>query len=146
MFHWVPIAPWPAYWIESWIDRRRRRKVASVISFSSDLKIFLYAGPVDMRKSYDGLYGIVGSEFERDVRDGGLFLFINRRRDRLKLLYWHQDGLVIWMKRLEGGRLQHPQPAQDAKYVTLDATDFQMLISGIELTSVKRRPRYRRSA
>jgi transposase len=99
-----------------------------------------------MRKSYDGLYGIVSTEFGRDVRDGGLFLFINRRRDRLKLLYWHQDGLAIWMKRLEAGRLQHPQPAPDAKYVVLDATDFQLLISGIELTSVKRRPRYRRSA
>lgn len=117
-----------------------------MINLSSDLKIFLHAGAVDMRKSYDGLYGIVSNEFGRDVRDGGLFLFINRRRDRLKLLYWYQDGLAIWMTRLEAGRLQHPQPTQDAKYVILDATDFQMLVSGIELTNIKRRPRYRRSA
>ena len=117
-----------------------------MISFSSDLKIYLHAGPVDMRKSYDGLYGIVSNEFGRDVRDGGLFLFINRRRDRLKLLYWHEDGLVIWMKRLERGRLEHPLPAKDGKYATLDAADFQMLISGIELASVRRRPRYQHSA
>jgi hypothetical protein len=72
-----------------------------MLNFAPELKIYLHAGPVDMRKSYDGLFGIVSTSFERDVRDGGLFLFINRRRDRLKLLYWDTDGLAIWMKKEE---------------------------------------------
>jgi transposase len=54
-----------------------------------------------MRKSFDGLHAIIQSEFQRDVRLGDLFLFLNRRRDRLKLTYWDRDGLAIWMKRLE---------------------------------------------
>lgn len=117
-----------------------------MLNFAPELKIYLHAGPVDMRKSYDGLFGIVSTSFERDVRDGGLFLFINRRRDRLKLLYWDTDGLAIWMKRLEGGRFQHLAAAADAHHVTLDTAELNMLLSGIELTNIKRRKRYRRSA
>ncbi|HEX3998805.1 MAG TPA: IS66 family insertion sequence element accessory protein TnpB [Pirellulales bacterium] len=67
----------------------------------SPTRIHLYAKNVDMRKSFDGLHAIIQSEFQRDVRLGDLFLFLNRRRDRLKLTYWDRDGLAIWMKRLE---------------------------------------------
>ena len=116
-----------------------------MLNFAPELKIYLHAGPVDMRKSFDGLFGIVSSSFERDVRDGGLFLFINRRRDRLKLLYWDTDGLAIWMKRLEGGRFQHLAATVDAEHITLDTAELNMLLSGIELTNVKRRKRYRRA-
>ena len=115
-----------------------------MLNFAPELKIYLHAGPVDMRKSYDGLFGIVSTSFQRDVRDGGLFLFINRRRDRLKLLYWDTDGLAIWMKRLEGGRFQQLAAAADAHHVTLDTAELNMLLSGIELTNIKRRKRYRR--
>jgi transposase len=95
-----------------------------------------------MRKSFDGLFGIIKNEFSMDVRDGGLFLFINLRRNRVKLLYWDTDGLVIWMKRLERGSLQHPQPKVDAKHVVMDSSELNLLLSGIELSSVKRRKRY----
>ena len=71
-----------------------------MLNFAPELKIYLHVGAVDMRKSFDGLFGVVSQSFGRDVRDGGLFLFMNRRRDRIKLLYWDTDGLVIWMKRL----------------------------------------------
>ena len=64
-------------------------------------KIYLYAKDVDMRKSFDGLHALIQSEFRRDVRQGDLFLFLNRRLDRIKLMHWDTDGLVIWMKRLE---------------------------------------------
>src|ERR1700687_3309471 len=64
-------------------------------------KIYLYAKDVDMRKSFDGLHAIIQSEFRRDVRQGDLFLFLNRRLDRIKLMPWDTDGLVIWMKKLE---------------------------------------------
>jgi transposase len=69
-------------------------------------KIYLYAKDVDMRKSFDGLHAIIQSEFRRDVRQGDLFLFLNRRLDRIKLMHWDTDGLVIWMKKLES---QYPR-------------------------------------
>ena len=64
-------------------------------------KIFLYTKHVDMRKSFDGLHALVQSEFQRDVRCGDLFLFLNRRLDRIKLLQWERDGLMIIYKNLE---------------------------------------------
>src|ERR1700691_340297 len=108
----------------------------------SPTRIHLYAKNVDMRKSFDGLHAIIQSEFQRDVRSGDLFLFLNRRRDRLKLMYWDRDGLAIWMKRLERGTFQRPLPSPGATHVEMDATDLTLLLSGIELASVKRRERY----
>jgi transposase len=106
-------------------------------------KIYLYAKNVDMRKSFDGLHAIVQSEFQRDIRLGDLFLFLNRRLDRIKLIHWERDGLVIWMKRLEKGNFQRPPCAPGADHVEMDATDLAILLAGLELASVKRRPRYR---
>jgi transposase len=106
------------------------------------MKIYLYAKDVDMRKSFDGLHAIIQSEFRRDVRQGDLFLFLNRRLDRIKLMHWDTDGLVIWMKRLERGTFQRPRCPPDVDHVVMDETDLAILLSGIELTTVKRRPRY----
>lgn len=113
-----------------------------MISFSPALKIYLHREPVDMRKSFDGLFAIVKNEFGLDVRSGGLFMFINLRRNRVKLMYWDIDGIAIWQKRLERGSLQHPQPKDDAKHLLIDASELNLLLSGIELASVKRRKRY----
>lgn len=106
------------------------------------LRIYLHTKPIDMRKSFDALFGIVAADFGRDVRAGGLFLFINQSRNRIKLLYWDNDGLAIWMKRLEGGTFQRPASTEDAQHVVLDVTQLQLLLSGIELATVKRRKRY----
>jgi transposase len=105
-------------------------------------KIYLYAKPTDMRKSFDGLHAIVQSEFRRDIRLGDVFLFLNRRLDRIKLIHWDRDGLAIWMKRLERGTFQRPRRVPQGEQVEMDATDLALLLSGIELTSVKRRRRY----
>jgi transposase len=113
-----------------------------MISFSPAIKIYLHREPVDMRKSYDGLFGIVKNELAMDVRNGGLFMFINLRRNRVKLLYWDTDGIAIWQKRLERGSLQHPQPQGNSKHLEIDASELNLLLSGIELSSVKRRKRY----
>jgi transposase len=113
-----------------------------MLSLTTSVRIYLHAKPIDMRKSFDGLFGIVKNEFSMDVRDGGLFLFINLRRNRVKLMYWDTDGLVIWMKRLERGSVQHPQPKVDAKHIVMDSSELNLLLSGIELSSVKRRKRY----
>jgi transposase len=113
-----------------------------MISFSPLLKIYLHREPVDMRKSYDGLFGIVKNDLAMDVRSGGLFMFINLRRNRVKLMYWDKDGIAIWQKRLEQGSLQHPQPTGNVKHLEIDASELNLLLSGIDLASVKRRKRY----
>jgi transposase len=105
-------------------------------------KIYLYAKPADMRKSFDGLHAIVQAEFHREIRAGDVFVFLNRRLDRIKLIHWDKDGLAIWMKRLERGTFQRPRCPAGAAEVEMDATDLTLLLSGIELAGVKRRRRY----
>ena len=95
-----------------------------------------------MRRSFDGLHAIVQAEFQRDIRLGDVFLFLNRRLDRIKLIHWDRDGLAIWMKRLERGTFQRPRGSACGSQVEIDATDLAILLSGIELATVKRRPRY----
>lgn len=113
-----------------------------MISFSPAIKIYLHRQPIDMRKSYDGLFGIVKNDLSMDVRSGGLFMFINLRRNRVKLMYWDNDGIAIWQKRLERGSLQHPQPKDNSQHLEIDASELHLLLSGIDLASVKRRKRY----
>jgi len=95
-----------------------------------------------MRKSFDGLSGIVRSAFDADPLDGSLFLFINRRRDRLKILYWDRDGLALWYKRLEAGTFEVLACHNDQGHVEIDATQLAMILNGVSLNSVKRRKRY----
>jgi transposase len=109
---------------------------------AGQLRIYLYAQHVDMRRSFNGLHAMVQTEFQRDVRCGDLFVFLNRRLDRIKLLYWDRDGLAIWMKRLEQGSYQRPALAARGTQVEIDQTTLGLLLSGIDLSSVKRRKRY----
>ena len=104
--------------------------------------VYLYCGPVDMRRSFDGLMSIVQCEFRRDVRAGDLFVFINKRADRLKALWWDGDGLAIFMKRLESGPFQRPASKESDRHLLIDRVQLGLLLSGIELSSVRRRKRY----
>ena len=115
---------------------------SAMLSPLGQTKIYLYAKPTDMRRSFNGLHAIVEAEFRRDIRAGDVFVFLNRRLDRIKLIHWDRDGLAIWMKRLERGTFQRPRGSARGAPVEMDATDLALLLSGIELTSVKRRPRY----
>ncbi len=112
-------------------------------------RIYLYGEAVDMRKSFDGLMAIVQTELQRDVREGELFVFLNRRADRLKALWWDGDGLAIFMKRLEAGTFQRPNSKQfapgtmdTARYLIIDRVHLGLLLSSIELSSVRRRKRH----
>ena len=109
---------------------------------AAQTRIYLYAQDVDMRRSFDGLMAIVQMEFDRDIRQGDFFLFINKRKDRLKILWWDGDGLAIFMKRLEQGTYQRPLAEGDAPSRPDGSNGTGLLLSGIELTSVKRRKRY----
>lgn len=109
-------------------------------------QVYLCVEPTDMRASFDRLAMIVREQLQHDPLDGSLFVFRSKRRDRIKLLYWDQDGYAIWMKRLEQGSFQFPNPSTsaDALSLTISATELSLILSGIDLDSVKRRPRYRR--
>lgn len=111
-----------------------------MLSFSSRQRYFLYRGTTDMRKGFNGLSGLVRQHFSHDLLSGDAFIFLNKRRDRVKLLVWDRNGFVVWYKVLERGTFELPE----AKNTTLEMswTDVQLLLEGIEIKSAKRRKRY----
>jgi transposase len=115
-----------------------------MLSIPSTVPIFLYTEPTDMRKSFDGLSGIVRSEFAADPTDGSLFLFINRRRDRLKMLHFDGSGYWLYYRLLEAGTFE--VIAAKGKYAQIDTTQLAMLLGGVSLVHVKRRKRYQRAS
>jgi transposase len=117
-----------------------------MLSFPHTVRIFLHTEAVDLRKSFDGLSGLVSQVFpEEDLLSGHLFLFFNGRRDRIKVLHWDADGLVIWYKRLEAGSLQIPNRVAPGAAVELKSAQLAMLLSGIDLSTARQRRRYRHS-
>jgi transposase len=109
------------------------------------LRIFAYLEPTDMRKSFDGLSGLVDQHLGEDPLSGALFLFCNRRRDRLKLLYWDGDGYALWYKRLEAGTFQLPHAIDQANHLSITHSDLMLLLDGVDLTSIRRRKRFHRA-
>lgn len=104
--------------------------------------IYLCTSATDMRKSFNGLSGIVRDEFGREPTDGSLFLFINRRRDRVKILHWEEGGFALWYKRLESGTFEHVLRSNGQPVVKIDTAELAMLLAGIPLRRVKRRRRF----
>jgi transposase len=90
--------------------------------------IYLYRGAVDMRKSFDGLSCLVEVAFPDRLLSGSLFVFVNRRRNLLKVLYWHEDGLALWYKRLESGTFKVSKTGG----LQLTRREFSMLLEGVE--------------
>ena len=115
-----------------------------MLSLTLPGRIFVYTRPTDMRKSFDSLAALVRAELGADPLSGHLFVFRSRHGDRLKMLYWDEDGLVVWAKRLEEGTFQ--LPAADTAGVEIKPTDLALILGGVDLDSAKRRRRYRRSA
>lgn len=117
-----------------------------MIHFAHGLKVFICTEPTDMRRSFDGLSGMVQSVLKADPLSGHLFLFRNRARDSIKILYWDRDGLALWYKRLEQGTFQFPTDIargdKQATGVEITESELALLLSGIDLSSVKRRKRY----
>jgi transposase len=115
-----------------------------MISLPHPVRVFLHTPPTDLRKGFDALSGLVTTAFSQDPTSGHLFLFVNRRRDRLKILYWDRDGLAIWYKRLEKGSFQLPAVACDAVAIEMTPTQLALILSGIDLSSARQRKRYQR--
>jgi transposase len=115
-----------------------------VLNLPLPVRIFLCTRHADLRKSFDGLAQLVREYLGADPLSGHLFVFRNKRGDRLKLLYWDRDGYAIWYKRLEIGSFRFPLLGGDGDGVEIHATDLAMILEGIDLASVKRQKRYRR--
>jgi len=115
-----------------------------VLSLPLPVRIFLCTRNADLRKSFDGLAQLVREFLGGDPLSGHLFVFRNKRGDRLKLLYWDRDGYAIWYKRLELGSFRFPAQGGDGDGFEIHATDLAMILDGIDLASVTRQRRYRR--
>ena len=117
-----------------------------MIGLAFGVKIFLCTTAADMRRGFDGLSGMAQSLMQQDPLSGHLFVFRNRNRDKLKILYWDQDGLAIWYKRLEQGTFQFPTDGKDrqdlAAGVEISSSDLSLLLGGIDLRSARKRKRY----
>lgn len=114
-----------------------------MLSLPGAVRIFLCLRPTDMRKSFDGLAAMVRQVLEADPLSGHLFVFIGRRADRMKILYWDRDGLALWAKRLERGTFR--LPTAEGESLALSAAELALLLEGIELAGATRRKRFRRA-
>ena len=115
-----------------------------MLSVSATTPVYLYTQPADMRKSFDGLSGLVASAAHGDgeLLCGGLFVFHNKRRDRLKILYFDHDGLALWYKRLEKGTFAFPPCSQGQARLAIKPADLRLILDGVDLQSVRKRRRY----
>lgn len=107
-------------------------------------RIFLATAPTDLRKSYDGLSTLVESAFCVDPTCGDLFVFLNRRKTQVRILYWDRDGFCIFMKRLERGTFRQVAENGGRVRVEIDAGDLALLLEGIDASGAKRSKRYRK--
>lgn len=103
---------------------------------------YWFHGKTDFRKGFDGLCGLVREYLHREVTDGGIFIFINGRRNQIKLLHWEGDGLALYQKRLEKGVYEEPQRSADGKSVVIHAEQLQLILQGIVLNSIVKKKRY----
>ena len=115
-----------------------------MLGFTPAQRYYLSREPADMRKSYDGLSGLVRQGLGRDPLSGEVFIFLNRRRTMIKILVWDRSGFVIWSKRLERGTFELPLRPEAGSSVALAWEELVMILEGVSLGSVQRRKRYSR--
>lgn len=116
-----------------------------MIHLPASVRVYLALSPCDMRRGFDGLHALVSEKLQLDALGGHLFVFGNRRRDRVKILYWDRDGFAVWAKRLEQGTYALPF-SEGAAQREITAQELGALLSGIDLNQARRRKRYQRAA
>lgn len=109
-----------------------------MIGLPSSVRIYLATSPIDLRNGPDGLAGLVKQAFEADVFSGHLFVFVSKRSDRVKVLWWDHGGFVVYYKRLERGRFQVPLLPSDARSVAMTPAELGSLLEGIDLSRARR--------
>ena len=116
-----------------------------MIYLPASVRVYLGLSPCDMRRSFDGLHALVREHLQLDAFAGHLYLFANKRKDRLKILYWDNSGFAIWAKRLEAGTFAIPSGEPSSRRFEITVEELGALLSGIDLDKAKRRQRYRRT-
>src|SRR5207248_9340157 len=109
----------------------------AMIHLPASVRVYLATSPCDMRRSFDGLHALVSSVLQLDAFAGHLFVFANRRRDRVKILYWDRDGFAVWAKRLEEGTYAMPFAEADELRREITAQELGALLSGIDLSTAR---------
>ena len=116
-----------------------------MLSFAGSLKVFLAVEPCDMRKGFNGLHALVSERLGEDLRAGALFVFSNRRHNRLKILYWDGSGTWLMTKRLEEGNFSWPRNVEPGRTkLKLTPEALALLTDGIDMHGAKMRPWYER--
>ncbi len=116
-----------------------------MLSFTGSLKVFVALEPIDMRKGFEGLCAAVGEKLKADVRSGALFVFSNKRRTRLKIIYWDKTGLWLMTKRLEQGTFSWPRSVEPGTTrMSLAPEALALLTDGIDMHAATLRPWYER--
>jgi len=113
-----------------------------MFTLSDSHRFLLYNCPTDMRKSFDGLSGLVKNQLCRDPRSGDVFLFINKSRDKIKLLHWDGGGYTLYYKRLERGRFELPSYQQKTGSIKLNYARLVMILDGLSIKNISVRKRY----
>jgi len=113
-----------------------------MFALTSSFNYYLYNGPTDMRMSFNGLSGLIQSRMSRNPLSGEVFIFINKRRDHMKLLHWEYGGFILYYKRLESGTFELPVHRSGETALPLFWPQLMMMIEGISLQHVKTRKRY----
>lgn len=114
-----------------------------MFTLSADLSFHLYLIPTDMRKSFDGLSGLVQNQLGDNPCNGDVFMFINKTRDKIKLLHWQGGGFVLYYKRLEKGTFELPRYQADSGSLSLSYTQLAMIIDGLSIQNIQKRKRYK---
>lgn len=104
-----------------------------MFSLTSSFHYYLYREPTDMRKSFDGLSGLVQGQLDRNPTSGEVFIFVNRRKNKVKLLRWEQGGFILYYKRLERGTFELPVFAGDAVSCQMSWPGLMLMIEGISI-------------
>lgn len=105
-------------------------------------RYFLYREVTDIRKGFDGLSGLVSGQLGQNPMSGDVFIFVNRQRNRIKLLRWEPGGFVLFYKRLEKGTFEVPMSSKTGNQQSLDYGELTMLITGISMRNAKKRKRF----
>ncbi len=113
-----------------------------LFGLTGQARMFLYAGPADMRKGFDGLSGLVINKLKQNPLSGDIFVFINRQRTLIKLLVWDQTGFAIWHKRLEQGTFEMPSVDPSSSSVEINRQKLMLILEGISLKNIQVRKRF----
>jgi transposase len=112
-----------------------------MLTIPTDTRISLCTSPVDMRKSFNGLIGVVRHQLNADPQTGHLFVFLNKSNTLAKILYWDGDGFAIWYKRLEVGTFRFPARVGDAQSINVTRTGLSMILEGIDFEKLPKQKR-----